>query len=203
MEILKFLAQVANICETEKFVSTKDAKASGGDTTGDKAAWDIIARHPSFTEENLAFAQTALEWIRSYDGANKYLASLRKSVAFDDVGVKQAPFVAWVIPAYIRNQEESLPSIMSANSKFQGTVDKEHAFLGTVAALRTYTRFGKQKQIVTLLDDGGNVFVYFPSNKILPLVTGDRVKVVAKVKAHNAYNGVDQTVLTRAVIRPA
>lgn len=203
MEILEFLAQVANICETEKFVSTKDVKASGGETTGDKAAWDIIGRHPTFTEENHAFAQEALEWIRSYQGDNKYLASLRKSVAFDDVGVKQAPFVAWVIPAYIRNQEESLPTVMAGNSKFQGTVDREHAFLGTVAALRTYVRFGKQKQVVTLLDDGGNVFVYFPSNKILPLITGDRVKVVGKVKAHSVYNGVSQTVLTRAVIRPA
>lgn len=203
MEILEFLAQVASIMETEKFVSAKDVKANGGETTGDKAVWDLIQKHSTFSEENLAFATQALTWIRGYEGDNKYLTSLRKRTFLDDgVTVGNASMIAWVIPAYIRDQEESLPAISGQNSQFCGTVDKEHAFVGTVAALRTYTRFNRQKQVITLLDDSGNVFVYFPSNKILPVQTGDRVKVAGTVKAHNVYNGVNQTVLTRAKLLP-
>lgn len=203
MEILDFLSQVANIVETEKFVSTKDSKATGEQTTGDKAAWDVIQRSANFTEAHTAFAMEALTWIRGYEGANKYLLTLKKRVGFDDVTVASAPFVAWVIPAYIRNQEESIPALMAPNSKFVGTVGNEHAFLGTVSAARTYTRFGKQKQVINLLDDSGNAFAYFPSNKILPVEPGDRVKVVGKVKAHTVYNGVNQTTLNYAKLIPA
>jgi hypothetical protein len=203
MEILKFLAQEAHILETEKFVSTKDAKANPGmETTGSKAAWDLIQGVMTFTEENLAFAQEALDFVRGYTGTNKYLVSLAKSAAFDDIGVGQADRVAWVIPAYLRNAEESLPGNLGAESKFVGSEGSEAAFIGTVAKTRTYVRFGKQKQVISLLDEKGNVYVWFPSNKVLPVEAGDCVKVVATVKAHNTYNGVNQTILTRATLTP-
>lgn len=202
METLKFLAQVAHILETEKFVSAKDAKTNGGRTTGDIAAWDVIQGTADFSEENLAFAQEALDFVRGYEGDNKYLVSLKKACFQDDIGVGSADRVAWAIPSYIRNAEEQLPGIAASNSKFQGVIGKEHAFVGTVARERRYTRMGKEKQVITLLDDGGNVYVWFPSNKVLPVEAGDRVRALGTVKAHNAYNGVNQTVLTRAKLFP-
>lgn len=200
MEIRKFLAQVASTIGTGTFVSAKDAKAKKVMSTGEDASWALIDGQPSFTEEDLALADLALAYVRGYEGDNTFLKGLRTVATFDEIGVQQADRAAWVIPAYQRSVQEQAPDGFGADSEFVGEIGGEHAFRGAVAMVRTVnTRYGP-KQIVTLTDKASNVFTYWPSNRSLDLEAGQAVRVVCKIKAHQVYNGVNQTVLTRAKI---
>lgn len=200
MEIRQFLAQVASTIEGSAFVSAKDAKAKGVMSTGEDASWALIDGQPTFTEAHEALANKALDYVRGYEGDNSFLKGLRTACQFDEIGVQQAERVAWAIPAYNRSIEEQAPDGFGASSQYVGEIGGEHAFRGTVALTRTVnTRFGP-KQIVTLTDKANNVFTYWPSNRVLDLKAGQAVRVVGKIKAHSAYNGVKQNVLTRAKI---
>ena len=207
MEIRQFLAQVASTIGKGAFVSVKEAKAKGVMSTGEDASWALIDGQPSYNEADLALAGLALDFVRGYEGDNTFLKGLRTVSTFDEIGIQQAERVAWVIPAYQRAVQEQTPNGFGADSKFVGEIGEEVAFRGMVASVRMVnTRFGP-KQIVTLTDKANNVFTYWPSGKgadgkprALALASGDSVRCVAKIKAHQAYNGVNQTVLTRAKI---
>jgi len=200
MEIRKFLAQVASTIESGAFVSAKDAKAKGVMTTGEDASWALIDGQPSYNEAHEQLAETALAYIRGYEGDNSFLKGLKTVATFDEIGVQQADRAAWIIPAYNRTLQEAVPEGFGADSEFVSKVGLEVAFRGTVAQVRSVnTRFGP-KQIVTLADKANNVFTYWPSNRVLDLEAGQSVRVVGKIKAHNVYNGIKQNVLTRAKI---
>lgn len=201
MEIETFLAQVASTIESNKcFVSAKEAKEKSRQSTGEEASWALIERQPDFNEDHLDLSMKALTFIRGYDGNNAFLKGLRTLAGNDDIGVAQADRAAWIIPAYERSLQEATPEGFGANSKFVSEVGAEVAFRGTVANVRVVgTAFGK-KQIVTVQDANSNVFVYWPSNRELPLTSGQEVRVVGKIKAHKVYEGVNQNVITRAKI---
>ena len=200
-QISDFLAQVASTIESKQFVSVKDAKLKSVMSTGEDASWAIMDKQPTFTEAHVALANTALAWIRGYDGDNTFLKGLRTASQFDEIGVGTAERCAWIVPAYLRNTQEASPEGFGADSKFVGVVGQEHAFRGVVSMVRTVnTKYGP-KQIITLCDSDQNVFTYWPSNRTLPVKGGDTVRVFGKVKAHSVYNGVKQNVLTRATIR--
>jgi len=200
MEIRKFLAQVASAVEGAEFVSAKDAKAKKVMSTGEDSSWALIDGQPTFTEAHEALAEQALAHVLSYDGDNAFLKGLKTVAGFDEVGVAQADRVAWIIPVYLRSLNEAIPEGFGANSEFVGEIGEEVAFRGAVAMTRTVgTQFGP-KQIVTLIDKANNVFVYWPSNRVLALEAGQSVRVFGKVKGHNVYEGVKQTILTRAKI---
>ena len=200
MEIRQFLAQVASTIGKGGFVSAKEAKAKGVMSTGEDSSWALIDGQPSFNEADLALAELALDYVRNYEGDNSFLKGLRTVAGFDEIGVQQADRAAWIIPAYNRSVQEQTPDGFGADSEFVGEIGGEHAFRGTVAMVRMVnTRFGP-KQIVTLADKANNVFTYWPSNRTLDLEAGQAVRCVGKVKAHQTYNGVKQTVLTRAKI---
>lgn len=200
MEILKFLAQVASKIEQGSFVSVKDAKVKNVMSTGEDSTWALIDGQPSFTDTHLAFATLALAHVRGYEGDNSFLKSLKTVATFDEIGMSQADKVAWVIPVYLRATQEAIPEGFGTDSKFVGDIGEEVCFRGVVAMARSVgTRFGP-KQIITLTDKANNVFTYWPSNRVLALVAGNEVRVRGIVKAHNVYNGINQTQLTRAKI---
>lgn len=205
METLTLLAQVACAIRLGegKFTNAKEAKAKGIMSTGEDSGWAVLDGQTTFTEEDETLAQEALNFVRGYEGTNKYLLGLKKVAAWDDVELQKAEAMAQIIPAFVRNSQEALPEGYGANSKFVGTVGKEHNFRGVIAMAREYTgRFGK-KQVISVLDKEGNVLVYFPSNKILPLKAGDSIRCSGTVKSHSEYEGVAQTVLTRAKFHKA
>lgn len=202
MEIQKFLAQVASTTESNGgFVSAKDAKEKSCMSTGEEASWALIERQPDFTAEHLKLADEALAFIRGYDGDKSFLKGLRTVAGNDDIGVGQADHAAWIISAFQRSTQEATPEGFGKDSKFVSEVGEEVAFRGTVAQVRmVHTRYGK-KQIVTVQDAHNNVFVYWPSNRVLALTAGQNVRVFGKIKAHKVYEGVNQNVITRASIK--
>jgi len=202
MEILNFLAQVASTIEGSKFVSAKDAKAAKVMSTGEDASWALIDGQPTFTDAHKALAETALDYVRTYTGDNKFVKDLAKAASHEDIGIGQADRAAWIIPAYLRSLEDAANAFEAADSEFVGEVGGEAVFAGKVAAVRMVNVRGFKKQIINLLDGDGNVFTYWRNEKsALALEAGQSIRAFGKVKAHSVYNGVKQTVLTRATIR--
>lgn len=202
METLNFLAQVVADISVRGFISGKEAKDSGAQSTGDFAFWAVNLNEADYSEDHEKVASEALAWIRDYKGDNAFMQSLVKVAAFDTIHMGQCDRAAWIIQKFLNRENEELPVEYGANSQFVGVPKQEVVFRGTVALVRTYrSRFG-EKQVLSLLDTKGNVYTYFPSNKILPLEQGQTVRVRAIVKAHNVYNGVNQTIVTRATIVP-
>ena len=202
MEILNFLAQVASNIEGSKFVTAKDAKAQKIMSTGEDASWALIDGQPTFTDAHLALAVEALDYVRTYTGDNKFVKDLGKVASNEDIGIGQADRAAWIIPAYQRSLEDAANAFEAANSEFVGEVGAEVVFAGKVAAVRTVNVRGFKKQVINLLDGKGNVFTYWRNEKAaLALEAGQSIRAFGKVKAHNVYNDVKQTVLTRATIR--
>lgn len=196
MEIRKFLAQVASAVEGAEFVSAKDAKAKKVMSTGQDSAWALIDCQPTFTDAHEALAEQALAHVLSYDGDNTFLKALKTVAGFDEIGMTQADLTARIIPVYLRSLTETLPEGFGANSEFVGEIGEEVVFRGAVAQARTVGTKRGPKQVVTLIDKANNVFVYWPSNRVLALEAGQSVRVFGKVKAHNVYNAVKQTLLT-------
>ena len=201
MEILNFLAQVASQIEGSKFVTAKDATARKVQSTGEEAAWAVIQDDCDFTDAHMELATKALAYVRDYKGDSKFVKDLNK-VACEDIGMGQADRAAWIIPAYQRSLEDAANAFEAANSQFVGEIGGEAVFVGTVAAVRTVNVRGFKKQVINLLDGNGNVFTYWRNEKdALALEAGQSIRCFGKVKAHNVYNDVKQTVLTRATIR--
>ena len=200
MNTLEFLAQVsASIKANGKFVSGKDAKANGTNSTGDDAAFAIMDGETSFDDTDMAVAEEALAWIRGYEGDNKFLTSLRTKVALDDMLFTNASIAAWVIPAF--NDKDNVNADLSAykDAVFYGTVGGEAAFKGEVVSVITLKggRFGPQS-FVTFADKANHVFLWKTSgDRANGLKAGQAGRVFGTIKEHKDYKGVKQTRLVR------
>ena len=201
MNTLEFLAQVsASIKANGKFVSAKDAKATGQSATGDDAAFAIMDGEASYDQSDLDLATEALAWIREYSGDNKFLGNLKVKVALDDMLFSNASIAAWVIPAYQRDKG-SVDLSEYQNAEFYGVEGGEAAFKGTVLKVASFEgRFGPM-HVVTLTDHRNHVFVWKTSgDRAEGLNPGTAVRVVGKIKEHAEYRGVKQTRLVRPKI---
>lgn len=218
MEIRDLLAQVhSDLSNGAEFVSKGDA-AKGIRSTGDNAFWAVNLNEATFEEADFKVAEQALAWIRDYKGDNTFMKSLVTVASWDSISIKGSDRAAWIMQKYLTRdaaRAASMPEGFGATSTHQGFVAAkgekkcELFFRAEVASVRLYRNRYKgpgpngEKQVVTLIDGKGNVYVYFPSTKILPLVQGQKLLVRALVTDHSEYDGVKQTVVTRCEFRPA
>jgi hypothetical protein len=211
MEIRELLAQAHNdLSNGASFVSAKDASAQKR-ATGDNAFWAVNLGESTYDETDLKVADEALAWVRDYKGDNAFMKSLVRVAAFDTVHMGQADRAVWILQKYLGREAtlSGLPSGFGAQSTHVGAVKEEIFKRANVAQVRLFkNRYqgpgpNGERQVVTLIDKDGNVYVYFPSSKILPLSEGQSVRFRAIVKGHTEYNGVLQTAITRATIIPA
>jgi len=203
MNTLEFLAQVsASIKANGKFVGGKDAKANGGATTGDDAAFAIMDGETNFDASDLALAEEALAWARGYEGDNKFLSALRVKVATDDMLFSNASIAAWVIPAYQDKDNTNADLSSYKDAVFYGSVGGEAAFRGSIVSVITTKggRFGPQSY-VTLADKANHLFLWKTSgDRANGLKAGQAVRVWGTIKEHKDYKGIKQTRLVRPKI---
>lgn len=203
MNTLEFLAQVsASIKANGKFVGGKDAKANGGNTTGDDAAYAIMDGETSFDASDVLVAEEALAWIRGYEGDNKFLTTLRTKVALDDMLFGNATIAAWVIPAF--NEKDNTNGDLSAykDAVFYGSVDGEAAFRGEIVSVVTLKggRFGPQSY-VNIADKANHLFLWKTSgDRANGLKAGQQVRVFGTIAEHKDYKSLKQTRIVRPKI---
>lgn len=200
LNTLEFLAQVSACIKADgKFISAKDARSMGRDATGTSAAFALADGQADFTEEDLAQAEAALLWIRGYEGNDQFLTSLKSKVVTDDILFSTAATTAWIMPKF---QDQGNPE--AAKLDLSGYIDTsthvgvkgQEVFMKlTCLAERNVKVKGYDRTIITMTD-GKNIFAHWPS-EAKGLEPGKVYRVNGKVKVHNVYDGVKQTVITR------
>ncbi len=155
------------------------------------------------TADELALAAAALDWAQAVAPTNDYLANLaavasKTSFRYSDLGI-----AASAITAYQRDHsraiEKAAAAAATAGSVHFGAVKERLDVTGTVTMVRIFEGFYGPTALVKLLIDG-NVAVWWCSNVANAPDQGDTVTGKATVKSHEFYEGVAQTVLTRAAL---
>jgi hypothetical protein len=203
MNTLEFLAQVsASIKANGKFVSGKDAKANGGTTTGDDAAFAVMDGETSFDDSDVALAEEAVTWIRGLESPSDFLKSVGLTVALDDMLFGNASKAAWAIKAYADKDNQNADLSAYKDAVFYGTVGGEAAFRGEVVSVVTHPGFGYGPQSYVSIADGANHLFLWKTNgdRATGLKAGLKVRVIGQIKEHKDYKGLKQTRLVRPKI---
>lgn len=91
-----------------------------------------------------------------------------------------------------------------AESEWIGQVGDKLVMEATYSKRHTYethfTYYGETNYIHQFTDAEGNVLVWKTSSGIYDIMTGSKVQIKGTIKAHDEYNGVKQTILTRCKI---
>lgn len=120
---------------------------------------------------------------------------------------KTSGIVASAIQAYMRHlerQEEINRSTFENAQKARGhvgEVKKRQVFEKlTVKKMRYIDGYYGTTTLVIFEDETGNLIKWFSSKELDDLEEGDVVDIKSTVKKHDEYNGVPETVVSRAVI---
>jgi hypothetical protein len=217
----KFLAVVANVIEKDGWTSKKRAEEYGKiptvetarrvmfGTTDAKTAREDRERYGDPTDEHKAKADVALTWARDLTDEdlkdNDDLWNLHVVTATDyaperGTGILASVFAAKDFADGKRAQRQTREDEKKL-SEYQGEIKKRQVFknLKLVFVTSYETQYGTN-QISKLVDDDGNVFVWFGTGFDSSVEIGDTVDIKATPKAHEEYEGTKQTIITRAAV---
>lgn len=154
------------------------------------------------TDAEKAKATEALAWAAQINPGNEYLANLQ-AVALkplwrsDDLGL-----AASILPGFDRELERTvvrkLAADQFADSVHFGKVKERLDIDGTVTFTKAFENDWGVTVLVKILTADGNVVVWWCSNPNNAPEIGEHVTGKATVKAHDTYEGIAQTVITRA-----
>lgn len=155
-------------------------------------------------------AAAILDWIRSAaSGASDYALNLRAAVGTEPrtpvevFRIDHLAIVASAVASYNRQQERNAATAaVAATSTHQGEVGKRLTDLTlTVRSTRWIESAYGPSLLVLFADAAGNVYKWFASNPPTALEqAGTVVRITGTVKAHEVYNGLASTVLTRCKV---
>ncbi len=206
------------------FLGRGKARELGGDPTAnrvldflmpsrnlmDSRKWKADLALTTPTPEDVAQAEAALTWVRSWDfendKLNDYQANLFVACAGETMPIRRAGIVASITVAYLRHieraeelrraREDAKPSV------HQGTVgERLRNLVLTIEHIFTSESDWGVTHITKMLDASGNVFTWFDRTDGTHK-KGDVVRVTGTVKGHTIYREVPQTVLSRVVADP-
>jgi hypothetical protein len=162
---------------------------------------------PAIEEQDKEMAAGALAYGRALEVTtdDDYLWNLRIACSDDHILYRSAGLVGSLIPAYQRHLgrevERQKRFESEKNSQWVGEVGRRDIFTLTLVGCR---QFESDYGVTTMLkfrDPAGNVVVWWASGcKNWSDDLGKSLQIRATVKAHNGYNGIKQTTISRAVV---
>jgi hypothetical protein len=160
----------------------------------------------SVEDEDFETAKRAADFGRNIDTASDYGHNVAQIVENDFVTYKSLGLAVSIVGSMLRSEardvERKIEQAKTADSKHFGTVGKREVFTLTLTKIHTIDgRFGQTK-IHRFMDENGNVATWFSSNGS-SMDVGGTYSVKATVKKHDKYQGVPQTILSRAAIESA
>lgn len=185
-------------------VTTRDLVSRALYPSNDRRTGDIdFARTLApLAEQASAKAAEIAAFITSDDfsGDSEYVTNLKSIVAGELVSTRNFGLLVSAPQAYAKHQEKTLVRERAAilPSEHVAAVGAKITFTATVTAIRFIEGDYGTTVLYSLLDEAGNVYKWFASRDALGEDTGVQVTVKATVKAHDEYNGIKQTVITRA-----
>lgn len=201
IDLHRFLTYVVASIRTHGWRSKGEAYEMGMPSTVDNVYFALSPQgrdEVELTDADRTEAEQVITWAKTLpeDVDKNFLYNLR--VIADDGRVfwKTAGYAAAMVPSFRRAQEQPKRTAMS---KHVGQIKERTVFTLTVDSVRTFsTGFGVQS-LFKMLDKQGNVFVWFTSAE--DLEQGKTYEIKGTIKAHDSYNNVKQTVLTRCKVQ--
>lgn len=222
-----YLAWVAKSIRTRGWVSRTRARDYGDYATADAAEAELNdARFASRERrgeiappeaQDSALAEAALEWGQAievdYD-TNDYILNLSSVANKSGWRRRDLGLGASLITAYQREQEREIAAKARnadlSGSVHVGTVGERIDLSGKVIFTRSIESYYGVTLLIKILTDDGNVLTWFASNggpdvkvgefEYRSVEQGDHLVGKATVKKHDEYQGVNQTVVTRAKV---
>lgn len=147
--------------------------------------------------------QAAIAWIRvmATDSLNDYLYNLYTVCKHDFCIYRHCGIAASLIAAYERaTAQEIEKKTQRATSQYRGVVGKRSTFNGlTCTLVKDCESYYGVTYLHKFVDQSGNVYTWFSSSEKLD--QGSTYDVTGSVKAHEEYQGIAQTVLTRCKVK--
>ena len=165
---------------------------------GETAQWEQARLDYQPTANDQTNSEAALTWaIDQTNADNDYLRNVNLIARVGYTTHTTFGLAVSIVAAYQREEAKREEVQMNAASRHQGTLKQRSVF-----TLKVVSVFGAEGQYGTIgihrmRDVGGNVFTWFASPGPGWLEVGDTYSVKATVKAHDTYNGVQQTILSR------
>lgn len=151
-------------------------------------------------------AAGTLAWARNeLDGANEYLGNLRVVLGADFVDTKHVGLAVSSVSAWLRHVEKlavySAQKAARATSEFVGTVGKRETFEVEVIAERAIDSDYGITYLISMVDGAGNILKTFSSGEFGRCAeVGEKLTIKGTVKAHEVYNGANETSLSRVAV---
>ncbi len=199
-DLHEFLEISAAYIRRDGYVSKAKQQETGYSTTGESASYTIRGV-PGYeiktTEDDKEWAAKTIDFFRSTGSfGTDYMDNIRVLMKQDLVKTNHVNLIASGVFA---TQRALAPKAEVAESNFVGEIKQRIRGLDLMLEKIIFLGHGSfgPSYLHLLKDSAGNTFSWITGNK-LELDQGTRIKIDATVKEHKLYNGVKQTVLTRA-----
>jgi len=153
------------------------------------------------TDADFALGQAALKWAQELaenDLTNDYLWNLFVIAQQDGFTWRQLGLAASMVPAYTRHIAKTLERLDRPESNWLGAIKKRQEWTDLLLVeIYTWENQWGTTFMHKFTDPDGNVLVWKTGTTVLD--QGSIYHGKATVKAHDTYNDIKQTVLTRAV----
>lgn len=152
------------------------------------------------TDEDRELAALALGWARSHHpfADDEYLCNLGIATRYETVKGVTAGLVASAIAAYQRENENEDEVRAASKLTYVGTVDTRVKFTDLACVvLKTTEGWYGPKTFCRFEDLDGNVLIWWATGRPDWLEVDGVYDIVGRVKAHDEYRGIPQTVVTR------
>lgn len=161
-----------------------------------------------------AKAAMVMAWARGLTGGNGYEYALGVAARQDVVQHKDGGILASAVSGYDRVTTQEIQNKIAAEraarnavkaivSQHVGEVGTRSEFHGlTVAMVRLIDSDYGVRSVIKFVDEAGNVLIWFATGAT-ELEKGQTLSIKATVKEHSEYQGVKQTIVTRAKVLAA
>ncbi len=204
--LVAYLALVVREVRAQGWLSRKAASEQGKQSSAD-AAWQRICPSPLSgrraelaDEDEVTMATSAVAWACATTEESDYMHNVRAVALSGSVDPSTMGIGASIWTAYERamNREVEMRQKRAsvAASQWQGTIDASIGplFLTVTRVLDLDSDFGVT-HLHMMQDAAGNAYKWFASSTRLE--DGKLYRVEGKVKKHDEYKGIKNTVLTR------
>lgn len=155
-----------------------------------------------YTVEDKCLAHTAVEWAKTLEVRSDFDHNVKTLATCEVMPYKGAGVAAAIIFCYKRSVEQEIlrekGRATMANSRHVGAVGERGVFKVTVLSDKTIDGQFGLTTIYKMITVDGNVLTWFSSTGGLEV--GKEYALKGTVKAHDTYNGVQQTVVTRCKV---
>jgi len=207
IKISDFLAFAKVIVNKSGYVSTKNESLTNPSTK-------VLAINEYFyngsdkikiTEENIIEVESILAVVKNEltnrNNLSEYEFNILKLIESGKMKISHAGYIVSIIPLYNRiivtSKEETNEK---TQSQFVGIVGDKITNINAIVTF--YNRYDTQYGYTHLykFNNNNNVITYFSSKDLFLNVNDNVIITKATIKAHDTYNGVNQTVITRGKI---